>query len=68
MAEATGHGYPAMVPAVILAGVGVFTAMPAVQTAAVGAVPPSLISRRTPARAFVSRRRVLRTRVLLEGH
>ena len=33
MAEAAcGRGYPAMVPAMVLAGVGVSTAMPAVQT------------------------------------
>jgi EmrB/QacA subfamily drug resistance transporter len=43
MAAAVGHGYPAMVPAMVLAGVGGCTAMPAVQTAAVGAVPPSAI-------------------------
>jgi EmrB/QacA subfamily drug resistance transporter len=45
MAEAVGHGYPAMVPAMVLAGVGVSTAMPAVQTATVGAVPPSAIGK-----------------------
>jgi MFS family permease len=43
MAAAAGHGYPAMVPAMMLAGVGVSMAMPAVQTATVGAVPPSAI-------------------------
>jgi hypothetical protein len=53
MAEATGHGYAAMVPAVILAGVGVSTAMPAVQTAAVGAVPrPSSRAERRRERSF----------------
>lgn len=42
-----GHGYPAMVPAMVLAGVGVSTAMPAVQTATVGAVPLH-VGRRAP--------------------
>jgi EmrB/QacA subfamily drug resistance transporter len=45
MAATVGHGYPAMVPAMVLAGVGVSTAMPAVQTATVGAVPPSAIGK-----------------------
>jgi EmrB/QacA subfamily drug resistance transporter len=45
MAEAVGHGYPAMIPAMVLAGIGVSTAMPAVQTAAVGAVPPAAIGK-----------------------
>ena len=45
MAAATGHGYPAMVPAMVLAGVGVSAAMPAVQTAVIGAVPPAAIGK-----------------------
>ena len=45
MAETVGRGYPAMIPAMVLAGVGVSTAMPAVQTATVGAVPPSAIGK-----------------------
>ena len=45
MAGAAGHGYPAMIPAMVLAGVGVSTAMPAVQSATVGAVPPSAIGK-----------------------
>jgi EmrB/QacA subfamily drug resistance transporter len=45
MAAATGHGYPAMVPAMVLAGVGVSAAMPAVQTAVVGAVPLEAIGK-----------------------
>ncbi|GAB3808863.1 DHA2 family efflux MFS transporter permease subunit [Humibacter antri] len=40
LAVASGGGYPAMIAPMVLAGIGVSTAMPAVQNAAVSAVEP----------------------------
>ena len=43
MALAAGQPYPALVPGMVVAGVGVSAAMPATQNAAIGAVPPAAI-------------------------
>jgi MFS family permease len=43
MALEAGAGYPALIPAMVLAGVGISAAMPATQTAAIGAVPRKAI-------------------------
>jgi MFS family permease len=43
MALGAGGAYPALVPAMVLAGTGISAALPAAQNAAVGAVPPEAI-------------------------
>jgi MFS family permease len=43
MALDAGGGYPALVPAMVLAGAGISAALPAAQNAAVGAVPAQAI-------------------------
>jgi len=43
MALAAGAAYPALVPAMVLAGAGISAALPAAQNAAVGAVPQEAI-------------------------
>jgi MFS family permease len=43
IAFSTGGTYPALIPAMVLTGVGVSAAMPAAQNAAIGAVRPEAI-------------------------
>ncbi|RMI33438.1 DHA2 family efflux MFS transporter permease subunit [Nocardia stercoris] len=43
IAAATGHGYAPLVPAMMVAGIGISCAMPAVQNAVLGAVAPESI-------------------------